>query len=184
MPAQECFPLQLKESLGQEGIHFDKVKIIAHTGWTTDELLAGISQAQLDPVYDLVSLLIGVNNQYRGRSLENYRKEFLQLLSRSIGFAGGEAGHVVVLSIPDWGVTPYAVGYNSNQIASEIDAFNAINRDESHKAGTAYLDITSISRLAASSHELLAPDGLHASGLMYGLWVQALSVLVTNLLNK
>jgi hypothetical protein len=118
--------------------------------------------------------LIGVNNQYRGRSLENYREEFAALLIRAIGFAGGDPGKVIVLSIPDWGVTPFAQGRDRDKIAREIDAFNAVNLDESQKAGVSYIDVTEISRLAANRPELLATDGLHPSGLMYRLWVDEL----------
>ena len=171
---QHRYPNQLIESLGNVGVTIDKMLIIARTGWTTDELSAGIDNAQVDTPYDLVTLLIGVNNQYRGRSLENFREEFNALLNRAIGFAGGDPEKVVVLSIPDWGVTPFAQGRDREKIAGEIDAFNAIKLDESQKAGVSYIDVTEISRLAAGRPELLATDGLHPSGLMYSLWVEEL----------
>jgi lysophospholipase L1-like esterase len=171
---QQRYPNQLRESLGNVGVAIDEMLIIARTGWTTDELSAGIDNTQLDPPYDLVTLLIGVNNQYRGRSLENYREEFAALLNRAIGFAGGNPEKVVVLSIPDWGVTPFAQGRDREKIALEIDAFNAVKQDESQKAGVSYIDVTEISRLASNRPELLATDGLHPSGLMYKLWVDEL----------
>jgi lysophospholipase L1-like esterase len=171
---QHRYPNQLRESLGNVGVTIDEMLIIARTGWTTDELSAGIDNAQVDTPYDLVTLLIGVNNQYRGRSLENFREEFNALLNRAIGFAGGDPEKVVVLSIPDWGVTPFAQGRDREKIAREIDAFNAIKLDESQKAGVSFIDVTEISRLAAGRPELLATDGLHPSGLMYSLWVDEL----------
>lgn len=171
---QDRYPNQLKDSLGNAGLAIGESLMIARTGWTTDELSNGIDNATVNPPYNLVTLLIGVNNQYRGRSLENYREEFAALLIRAIGFAGGDPGKVIVLSIPDWGVTPFAQGRDRDKIAREIDAFNAVNLDESQKAGVSYIDVTEISRLAASRPELLATDGLHPSGLMYRLWVDQL----------
>ncbi len=168
------YPNQLKDSLAKAGLPIDEMLIIARTGWTTDELSNGIDNATVNPPYDLVTLLIGVNNQYRGRSLENYREEFVILLNRAIGFAGGEPEKVVVLSIPDWGVTPFAQGRDREKIAREIDAFNAVKFDESQKAGVSYIDVTEISRLAKDRPELLATDGLHPSGIMYRLWVDLL----------
>jgi lysophospholipase L1-like esterase len=180
----ERFPIQLQDSLNNRGVNIEKVKIIARTGWTTGELATAIHQAQTDSAYDLVSLLIGVNNQYRGRSLESYREEFVQLLNQSIAFAGGHASRVVVLSIPDWGVTPFAEGRDREKIAAEIDAFNTVNKEESNSAGTIYLDITAISRQAASRPELIAPDGLHPSGMMYAQWVQEMVALAVEALKK
>jgi lysophospholipase L1-like esterase len=171
---QDRYPNQLKDSLGKAGLAIGESLMIARTGWTTDELSNGIDNATVNPPYNLVTLLIGVNNQYRGRSLENYREEFAVLLIRAIGFAGGDPGKVIVLSIPDWGVTPFAQGRDRDKIAREIDAFNAVNLDESQKAGVSYIDVTEISRLAANRPELLATDGLHPSGLMYRLWVDEL----------
>lgn len=171
---QDRYPNQLRERLGEAGATITEMLIIARTGWTTDELSAGIDNATLAPPYDIVTLLIGVNNQYRGRSLDNYRQEFSALLVRAINFAGGSPENVVVLSIPDWGVTPFAHGQDREKIAQEIDAFNAVNLDESQKAGVSYINVTEISRMAATRPELLAPDGLHPSGLMYKLWVDEL----------
>jgi len=117
-------------------------------------------------------LLIGVNNQYQGLSIDNYRIEFVDLLQRSVDFAGGDPEKVIVLSIPDWGVTPFADGRNREQIASEIDAFNQVNKEEAEKAGVNYINITPISRRAEQSSSLIASDGLHPSGEMYALWVE------------
>ena len=130
VPSAENFPHQLASALG-----LGEPQIIAKTGWTTDELNAAIDAANPQGPYDLVTLLIGVNNQYRGRDAEQYRGEFTALLRRAIGFAGGDASNVVVVSIPDWGVTPFAEGRDRAKIASEIDRYNAINREEAMRAG-------------------------------------------------
>jgi lysophospholipase L1-like esterase len=147
-------------------------QIIAKTGWTTDELSAAIDAADPKGPFDLVTLLIGVNNQYRGRSADEYRQQFDALLKRAIGFAGGSAQRVVVVSIPDWGVTPFAEGRDRAKIGREIDRYNAINREETLRAGARYVDITPISRRASSDPSLVAPDGLHPSGRMYSEWVK------------
>lgn len=147
-----------------------EVTIIARTGWTVDELWQGIQTSRIEPPYDLVSLLIGVNDQYRGYPVEGYREDFRFILGKAIEFAGGDPKRVVVLSIPDWGVTPFAAGRNRERIAQEIDAFNAVNREETEKAGARYVDVTSISRDAINDPSLIAEDGLHPSGTMYAMW--------------
>lgn len=167
----ERWPNQLAERLKVEGLPV-VVTIIARTGWTTDELATAIDQASLQGPYDLVSLLIGVNNQYRGRDADEYHREFRALLERAIAFAGGESGRVIVLSIPDWGVTPFASGRDRAQIAQEIDTFNAINRTEAELRGVAYVDVTPVSRRATFEPELIAGDGLHPSGKMYAEWTE------------
>ena len=150
---------------------FDPPQIIAKTGWTTDELNAAIDAASPRGPYDLVSLLIGVNNQYRGRDAEEYRREFVALLRRAIGFAGGDPAKVLVVSIPDWGVTKFAEGRDRAKIAAEIDRYNAINREEAARAGARYADITGISRQFPNE---VTGDGLHPSGAMYERWVGAI----------
>lgn len=168
---EERFPNQLAVLLANEGITVE-VKTIARTGWTTDELWQGIQAETLSPPYDMVSLLIGVNNQYRGRSIEEYREGFVFLLNKAIEYAGGNIKHIIVFSIPDWGVTPFAYGRDTTKIATEIDAFNQVNLEESQKAGVHYVDITPISRLALNDKGLIASDGLHPSGSMYAQWAQ------------
>ncbi|HQU36338.1 MAG TPA: GDSL-type esterase/lipase family protein, partial [Anaerolineales bacterium] len=143
----ESSPQFTKSIEGIEGGGVE-VTIIARTGWTTDELWDGIQAQKIDPPYDLVSLLIGVNNQYRGRDIEEYREQFAFLLNKSIVYAGRDANRVIVLSIPDWGVTPFAGDRDSKKIADEINRFNAVNREETEKAGAHYIDITPISREA------------------------------------
>ena len=172
VPPAERWPAQLTELLRVRGIAMDDPTIIAATGWTTDELSAGIDRASPHGPYDLVSLLIGVNNQYRGRSADEYRQQFVALLKRAVGFADGKPGRVVVLSIPDWGVTPFALGRDRAAVAAAIDHFNAINREETERAGARYFDITPISRQAAADPSLVAEDGLHPSGKMYAAWAQ------------
>ena len=165
VPSAENFPHQLARVLG-----IGEPQIIAKTGWTTDELNTAIDAANPQGPYDLVTLLIGVNNQYRGRDAEQYRGEFAALLRRAIGFAGGDASNVVVVSIPDWGVTPFAEGRDRAKIASEIDRYNAINREEALRAGAHYVDITPTSRSGGAN--LVAGDGLHPSAAQYGAWVK------------
>lgn len=167
---EERWPNQLARLLRAEGIAVTDPQIIAKTGWTTDELNAAIDTAAPQGPYELVTLLIGVNNQYRGRSADEYRTQFAALLQRAIGFAGGNARRVVVLSIPDWGVTPFAEGRDRGKIAGEIDRFNAINREETARAGARYVDVTPTSR--GNDPALVAGDGLHPSGKQYGSWAR------------
>jgi lysophospholipase L1-like esterase len=168
----ERWPVQLAQLLRGEGINLGEPTIIATTGWTTDELWAGIDHANPQGTFDLVSLLIGVNNQYRGRDEKEYREQFVRLLQRAIAFADGRSAHVLVLSIPDWGVTPFAQGRDRAEIARQIDRFNAIKRTETERAGARYLDVTPISRQAAHEAALIASDGLHPSGEMYAEWAK------------
>lgn len=149
-----------------------EVTIIARTGWTTDELWQSIQAAKPEPPYDLVSLLIGVNNQYRGYDINEYREQFILLLNKSIEYAGGDPNRVIVLSIPDWGVTPFAASRDRGQIGKEINAFNLVNRAESEKAGVHYVDVTPGSREATDDISLVASDGLHPSGKMYSEWAR------------
>jgi lysophospholipase L1-like esterase len=168
------WPVQLARALRDEGIELADPRIIATTGWTTDELAAAIDAAGPLGTYDLVSLLIGVNNQYRERGVEEYRGQFEALLRRAIGLAGGRADRVLVLSIPDWGVTPFAAasGRDRGVIAAELDAFNAAARVACRAAGVAFVDITPVSRARGHEPEMLAADGLHPSAAMYALWAQ------------
>lgn len=168
------FPVQLVKKLGLEGIKVDMPVFVAKTGWTTDELLEAIELNRPDHDYDIVTLLIGVNNQYRGRSLEQYAIEFEALLNKSIYYANNKRDHVFVISIPDYGVTPFGQGKDMNTISREIDLFNAVNQRITQKYDVAYVPITSISRKAFDDTSLVAGDGLHPSGEMYALWVDAL----------
>jgi lysophospholipase L1-like esterase len=166
------WPVQLAGALRNAGFDVGDPIIIAETGWTTGDLTDAIEQSDPQPPFGLVTLLIGVNNQYQGRSEDEYRTQFVALLNRSIELAGGKPGHVVVLSIPDWGVTPFAqrMGASPTAVAAAIDRFNAINQAETKKAGARYVDITPVSR---SHPDLIAGDGLHPSREMYARWVES-----------
>ena len=167
----ERWPNQLAGLLQANDISTE-VTIIARTGWTTNELWQGIQAREINPPYDLVSLLIGVNNQYRGLDIAEYREDFIFLLNKAIEYAGGDARRVIVLSIPDWGVTPFAKSRDSKNIATEINLFNSVNREESQKAGVRYVDITPGSREAVTDNALIAADELHPSGKMYAEWAE------------
>jgi|SRR5690242_16033286 len=171
----ERWPLQLVARLRGEGVDIGEPRIVATTGWTTDELSAAMEAADFTPPYAMVTLLIGVNNQYRGRGVDEYRAQFRDLLQRAIRLAGGRAAHVIVVSIPDWGVTPFAAreGRDAAAVAREIDAFNVVASAEAASAGAARIDVTAISR-AAESRGKLVGDGLHPSGAQYARWVEAI----------
>jgi lysophospholipase L1-like esterase len=173
--AGQRWPVQLVRALRARRIDIQDPVIVAKTGWTTDELSSGIDDVAPEGPFALVSLLIGVNDQYRGREPEDYRRKLRPLLVRTREFAGGFSEHVVVLSIPDWGMTPFAANdaRDAATISTEIDAYNAVNRDEARSAGARYVDVTSISRLVAREPALIASDGLHPSGDMYTRWAAA-----------
>ena len=172
----QIFPNHLVRELERSGVIVNPPTIIARTGWTTSELQSAIKESGVNHKFNMVTLLIGVNNQYRGESKDVYRKEFKELLATAINYTGGEKSHVFVISIPDWGVTPYGKqsGRNQEAIAAEIDAFNAINKEETLAMGISYTDITPASRNAATDGSLVATDGLHPSGKMYLDWAQKL----------
>ncbi len=150
-------------------------QIIATTGWTTDELDAAITAANITTTFDIVSLLIGVNNQYRERTVNNFEIEFEHLLQRAIAFANNNSTHVVVLSIPDWGVTPFAEGRDREKIAREIDAYNLVCKIAAQKFNTHFIDITTAQRLDGNKEEFLAADKLHPSGKEYKKWAERLA---------
>lgn len=168
----ERWPARIAALLRERRIAVADPEIVARTGWTTDELAAGLDRAAPRGPFDLVSLLIGVNDQYRGRGPEEYRARFRALLQRAAGLAGGDPGRVIVLSIPDWGATPFAAGRDRGRIAAEIDRFNAANLEETEHAGARYVDVTAASRAAAGDREAFAPDGLHPSGSQYAAWAR------------
>jgi len=165
------WPVQLVERLKKDSVNIADADIIAQTGWTTDELMSSIESTEPGNDYDLVSLLIGVNNQYRGRDIYNFREELVELIDIAVRSADSVPENIIVLSIPDWGVMPFAAGRDKEEIASEIDAFNNVVREECSYAGIKFFDITDISRRVSSDASLVAGDGLHPSGKMYGLWV-------------
>lgn len=177
------FPVQLVEKLNEAGLNVAKPTIVARTGWTTANLTQGIEDANLTGTYDLVTLLIGVNNQYQGRDTAEYRKQFRELLNKSVGFANDIEKRVIVISIPDYGATPFGIS-DAKRIGAEIDIFNKINKEETDLKKANYVYITSISRVAKDDRSLIASDGLHPSGKMYSLWVDAIFPVVKNMLNN
>jgi lysophospholipase L1-like esterase len=186
VPQAGRWPVQLANALRARGVPLGDPRIIATTGWTTDELLAAIDAAEPLGQWDFVTLLIGVNNQYRGRGLDEYRDEFATVLARAQALAGGRAGRVLVVSIPDWGVTPFAGTKDRDRarIASELDAFNAAAREVSASRGIAFVDITPISRERGAEAAMLVDDGLHPSAAMYALWTDRIAPVAEELLTR
>ncbi len=174
LPITESFPYQAIQMMRKKGKNFTAPEIIAKTGWTTDELDHAIGKARLLEKYDFVTLLIGVNNQYRGREPLQYNHEFEMLLKKAIGFAG-KPSHVVVLSIPDYSVSPFAAEMNKEKISHEVDIFNNINKAVSLQYKTQYINITPGSREALQDPSLLAHDKLHPSSKEYKKWAQKLA---------
>lgn len=180
----ERFPVQLSARIETSGIPIKPAIIVAQTGWTTNELSAAIKQQKITGTFDIISLLIGVNNQYRGRDTDEYRLQLQDLLKTSIRYAGGNPKNLIVISIPDYGVTPFAKNRNPEKIAQEIDKFNKIKKEETQKVGANFIDITGISRRAKNQNNLLANDGLHPSGEMYRLWVKKIFPTVEQILKN
>ena len=191
--ANENFPNQTVQLLHQAGHDFEPPEILAKTGWTTDELQNAISKHSFKNHYDFVTLLVGVNNQYRGRTVKDYKSQFEFLLMQAIQFADGKRDHVVVISIPDWGVTPFAKNNpdsnrddsnrdDSNQdqkkIAKEIDEYNTANKEIAETYKINYVDITAGTREAINDLSLIAPDGLHPSGKEYARWAEKISLVI------
>ncbi|HTE34666.1 MAG TPA: SGNH/GDSL hydrolase family protein [Chryseolinea sp.] len=170
VPANDRWPVQLIDSLHIRGIDGYEPTIIATTGWRTDELKKAIVKAKIKGEHSLVSLLIGVNNFYQGKTVESFAPEFEELLNTAIRLAGGKRAHVFVVSIPDYGYTPFGKD-NREKITQGIDSFNAACKTIADKLGVKYYDITDISRRGMSEPDLVAGDGLHPSGKMYAEWV-------------
>lgn len=168
----ERWSVQLVHKLTGLRKAFAHPKIIAKTGWITDELKTAIVSENITQTFDLVSLLIGVNNQYRGLNVEQFRTEFVDLLEMAIQFADNKPSQVFTVSIPDWGVTTFGGGGIKPEIFTQIDLFNEVVREESEKKNIAFVDITPISRQALHDSSLIAHDNLHPSGKMYELWVE------------
>ena len=171
----ENFPNLTVQLLKKMGLAFYDAEIIAKTGWTTDELDTAINEANILKPYDIVSLLIGVNNQYRGMPVKIFKIEFEHLLQRAIQFANNKPKHVFVLSIPDWGVTPFADGRDSRKIATEIDAYNTVCEASAKQFQANFINITVSQREDGNNKEFLATDGLHPSGKEYAKWAAKLA---------
>jgi phospholipase/lecithinase/hemolysin len=171
----QSFPYLLVSKLNSRGKNFAAPRVIARTGWTTNDLQKAVIAANITRKYDFVSLLIGVNNQYQGLSKTTYRSQFKDLLNRAILYSGGKPSHVAVISIPDWGQTPFGrnSGRDRQKITEDIAAFNAINKAEATARGVIYTNITLLSNRVTSDPTLVAQDGLHYSGKMHALWVDA-----------
>lgn len=182
----ERWPMQLAARLRADGIALADPQVVATTGWTTGELEAGIDAAQPSGPFDFVSLLIGVNDQYRGRPLDEYRTQFAALLERAITFAHGRSDRVLVLSIPDWGVTRFGVesGRDAAATARELDAYNAAAQAICDARGVAFVDITALSREHGAEAAMLVEDGLHPSRAMYALWTDAALPVALRLLAR
>jgi lysophospholipase L1-like esterase len=172
--ATERFPAQIQQQLVQQNIPLYIVEYIATTGWTTLNLQAGINSQNPQSIYDAVSLLIGVNDQYQTHDTTNYRNRFANLVAKAINLAGNRKERVFILSIPDYSVTPFVPSANKAQISKEIDWFNAINNDVAQYFGVSYTNITPSSREAVTNTDLIANDGLHPSGLEYKKWAAML----------
>ena len=167
------FPVQLTKMLQKESILIKLPKIIAKTGWRTDNLSAAMDAAKLENNWDMVTLLIGVNNQYQGQNVVGYEQPFRELLQRAITLAKGKKERVFVVSIPDYAYTPFGKNSgNQQQISSEIDSYNAVNQKVTKELDVAYFNITPISREGLQDPDLVASDGLHPSGKMYTRWVE------------
>ena len=174
----ESFPYQTVQLLRKKGFHFSAPEIIAKTGFTTDELEVAIASQQLLPKYDFVSLLIGVNNQFRGRDEVLYKMEFEELLKKAIAFCNDKPSHVIVLSIPDYSITPFAANLNKEKIAKEVDVFNNINNSLSIQYKVHYANISSDKKNTEPEDNLITSDGLHPSGRAYKKWAVAVAEII------
>ena len=170
LPLHDSFPYQTVQLLRSKGLHFNAPEIVARTSWTTFELAEKLLHTKLSATYDFVTLLIGINNQYRKLPIEDYKNDFEFLLKKAIHFSGEKPRHVLVLTIPDWGKTPYAIKKNPGHISHEIAQFNAVNKDLAHKYKTQYIDITNGALAGTPDASLLADDGLHYSAIEYARW--------------
>jgi lysophospholipase L1-like esterase len=183
VPSTDRYPVQTKEWLVANGVTgMADPQIIATTGWTTANLQSAITSQNPTGPYDVVSLLIGVNDQYQGFDAAGYETRFRQLLENSISLANNLPAHVFVLSIPDYSVTPFATGSNVDRIRKEIDEFNEINKRVALSFNVQYLDITPSTREAKNNPVLIASDGLHPSGPEYKKWAERLGPLMKTVL--
>ncbi|MBD3615181.1 MAG: SGNH/GDSL hydrolase family protein [Gracilimonas sp.] len=180
----ESWPIQLSEALQDKGLSVKETKIIATNGWTTTDLKSGIAETAPDSSFDLVSLLIGVNNQYQGLDIELYRTEFRELLDQSIAFARGDTSQVFVVSIPNYGVTPFGQYRNPEVVGEEIAFYNKIAKNISNEYGISFVNITPISEEAEDDDSLLASDQLHPSAKMYAMWIEEMLPTVIKIIQE
>lgn len=176
------WPYQLQDSLLNRGFSVDTTEIIATNGWTTTDLLAAIGNREDSSTFDLVGVLIGVNNQYQNLDLDIYRNEFRELILEAVRFANGDTSRIFILSIPNYGVTPFGQNRNPVIIKQELEVYNDIAKDIGTEYGITFVDITPISELASNDPSLLAPDNLHPSAKMYALWIEKVLPIVTKII--
>ena len=182
VPMEKNFPFQTARLLREENVEVADPVIVAKTGWTTDELAMAVREEGIKETFSFVTLLIGVNNQYRGRDLENYKQEFSQLLDQAIVFANGHTQNVFVLSIPDWGVTPFAEGKDRELITKQIDDYNAAKKEITLAHKCNFCDITDSTRRNGTDKDFLAEDGLHPSAREYSIWAERLAPMIVGVL--
>lgn len=180
VPLHESFPYQAVQLLRKEGLHINAPEIVAKTGWTSNELAEHILHTQLSEEYDFVTLLIGVNNQYRGLPVTDFRNDLVYLVKKALYLSGGHDHRVLLLSIPDWGVTPFAADRDSKAISEAIDTFNDVCKEVAETFNVTYTDITAGTRKAAADHTLLAPDKLHYSGKEHAHWAEKVASFISN----
>ena len=181
---EQRWPSQLVALLGQQDIHLTDVQIVAQTAWTADELADAIDQTKPKGPFDVVTLMVGVNDQYRNRPVASFAPEFEQLLARAVGFAGRRPSRVIAISIPDWGATPFAEGRDRARIAREIEAYNERARELAARAGVIWVDVTTVTRAMQLDPSLVTADGLHPSGAMYARWAALLAPIVRGALSE
>lgn len=177
---KDNFPNQVVEKLAQQEITCELTNTIAVTGWTTAELIEAIEKEKPLANHDWVTLLIGVNNQYRGQDKALYEKEFCKLLNDSILYTNGRPSQVIVLSIPDWGMTPFNTKRAVKKVSDEIDAYNKINKKWTEKMGCKYIDITPLTRKFSNNEDYLTEDKLHLTGQMYSIWADEIVDIITS----
>ena len=175
----ERWPVQFLKELKINTSAIDTLQIIAQTGWRVDQLKEAMNSSNLEPPYGLVSLLIGVNNQFQGQNANDFRPEFIEILEKSLKLVENRTERLFVVSIPDWGASPYGFGVDRTKVSKEIDEFNSVVKEESEKRGLRYFDITAISRRALIDRTLIASDELHPSGKMYKLWVDKMIPVIS-----
>jgi lysophospholipase L1-like esterase len=184
VPLYESFPYQAVQLLRGEGLHFHAPEIVAKTGWTTSELAEHLLHTKLNEHYDFVTLLVGVNNQYRGLPIEDYKSDFEFLLKKALHFSGNKPERVTVISIPDWGVTPFAADRDTGKIAREIDAYNTAKRTMSEAYEVTFIDITTAQRADAADEAFIVSDKLHPSGKEYEKWARLVAERIKTILKS
>ena len=177
----ERWPVQFLKELKATTNVIDTLQIIAKTGWRVDQLKEAMNSSDLEPPYGIVSLLIGVNNQYQGQNANDFRPEFIEILEKSLKLVENRTERLFVISIPDWGASPYGFGFDRAKVSKEINEFNSVVKEESEKRGLRYFNITTISRRALIDRTLIASDGLHPSGKMYKLWVDKMIPIISKI---